>query len=321
MSAGFAAPIAAADSWQAASRGGSLIVTATKLITADGPYLAAHFPGQPVYPGVFILETVRQGVLAALAAHGHQARADVSAVHSLRFRHPLVPGDLLRVGVQVAATDATGEMRARARCKCADGTEVATMDLGFAAPRSAGGDLPASRPPAEPEPAAVMDYAEIRAALPHGPQMVLVDRAEVLDPGRRLRAIKTVSGTEPCYHDVSAGLPGDRFGYPASLIIESFGQAAVVLWRCGPGPPGDGLPMFAAARNCRFESQAYPGDLLRHEVTLERSIAGTGFASGETWAGCRRVATIGSIIAVLRDASGKVGVRSAGADTDGRLRP
>ena len=58
--------------------------------------------------------------------------------------------------------------------------------------------------------------------------------------------------------------------------------------------------MFVGARNYLFEGVARPGDVLRHEVRLESVVADTAFASGETWVGDRRIATIGSLIATRR---------------------
>ncbi len=149
------------------------------------------------------------------------------------------------------------------------------------------------------------DFGQIREILPHGPSMVLIDRVERLEPGRALHALKTVSGSEPCYRHLPPGLARECYAYPVSLIVESFGQAAVVLWHSGRdcAGPGAGVLMFAAARDCRFTGQAYPGDVLRHEVEFERSVAGTGFATGTTWVGDRRIATMGSVIAVVRPAT------------------
>jgi len=133
--------------------------------------------------------------------------------------------------------------------------------------------------------------------------MMLVDQVEWLDPGRALRAVKAISGSEPCYQHLPPGLPRERYAYPVSLIIESFGQAAVVLWQSGADAGftgGETLLAFAAARDCRFEAHAYPGDILRHEVEFEHAVSGTGFAKGEIWVGDRRIATIGSVIAVRR---------------------
>jgi 3-hydroxyacyl-[acyl-carrier-protein] dehydratase len=151
----------------------------------------------------------------------------------------------------------------------------------------------------------VRDYGEIRAILPHGAAMVLVDRVEWLEPGQALRAVKAISGGEPCYRGLPAGLPRGSYAYPVSLLIESFGQAAAVLWHSRHGGLADtgNLVMFAAARDCRFHGQAYPGDLLRHEVRLESAIVNTGFATGETWVGDRRIATMGSFIAAIRPAT------------------
>jgi 3-hydroxyacyl-[acyl-carrier-protein] dehydratase len=146
------------------------------------------------------------------------------------------------------------------------------------------------------------EFGEIRAILPQGTPMVLIDRVEWMEPGHSARAIKAISGSEPCYLDLPPGLPAQRYAYPPSLMIESFGQAAAVLWLSkegGMAGPLDTL-MFAAARDCRFHGRAYPGDVLRHEVRLESSVAKTGFATGETWVGERRIATMGSFIAVVR---------------------
>ncbi len=149
------------------------------------------------------------------------------------------------------------------------------------------------------------EYGDLRSVLPHGPQMLLVDQVEWLEPGRALRALKAITGSEPCYQHLPPGLPRERYAYPASLMLESFGQAAMVLWASTPGEFSlDGkLLMFAAARDFRLEGRAFPGDVLRHEIEFERSIADSGFAAGQIWVGDRRIATVGSVIAVVRPAS------------------
>ena len=83
----------------------------------------------------------------------------------------------------------------------------------------------------------IAEYGQIRAMLPQAAPMVLLDRVQVLEPGRSLRALKAVSGSEPCYQDVPAGLPERRYAYPRSLLLESFGQAAAVLWQCDSPSP------------------------------------------------------------------------------------
>jgi 3-hydroxyacyl-[acyl-carrier-protein] dehydratase len=298
----YAAPLPAVDALDAVTGAdGRIDVTAVKLIALEDPYQRAHFPGRPVYPGVFLLETVCQ---AGLAAIGPGPAPVVTTVTSLRFFRPMVPGDRLRAAVVIGPPGEDGERKVTASCRSGDGTETARMSLTFGARYAGPGPAVATGAGPGPEGGRTLGYEQIRAILPHGPQMVLVDRAEVSGDGRTVRAVKAVSGTEPCYQHLTAGLPRERFAYPLSLIIESFGQAAAVLWRAGVGPPGRHLLMFAAARNWRFEGPVYPGDVLRHEVTMENSIASTGFASGLICAGGRRVATAGSVIAVVRPDGG-----------------
>lgn len=128
MTGRYAAPLRALDSMRVATRRNELVVTARKLVVADDPYLPGHFPGQPIYPGVFIVETVRQAVAAAV---GERAGVvpELSAIGSVRFLVPLTPGDELCVEVVVRPGEPGGAVGARARCRLGDGTEAARLTL------------------------------------------------------------------------------------------------------------------------------------------------------------------------------------------------
>ena len=144
------------------------------------------------------------------------------------------------------------------------------------------------------------DRSWIVAKLPHGHPMVLVDRVVAVDVGRRLVAHKAITLSEPCYSRMRADWRPEAFAYPTSLLIESFGQAAALLWASSEGGSADSIVMFAAAKQCEVSRRAYPGDVLEHEVVLDRVVAGTAFASGETRVATKRIATFTSIIAVAR---------------------
>jgi 3-hydroxyacyl-[acyl-carrier-protein] dehydratase len=146
------------------------------------------------------------------------------------------------------------------------------------------------------------EHADVRAVLPQRHPLLLVDRVVALDPGRSIRTVKAVTGTEPCYARLGEGTPRWGYAYPSSLIIESFTQSAAVLWLASRvSTPDDGqLLILVGATNFRFESTAYPGDVLTHEVKLDTVIADTAFASGETWVGARRVATVARLVATRR---------------------
>jgi 3-hydroxyacyl-[acyl-carrier-protein] dehydratase len=148
-----------------------------------------------------------------------------------------------------------------------------------------------------------LDYPRIRGVLPHGHGMVLLYRVDELVPGERIVAVKAVSGGELCYAGLAPDAPAAAYAYPVSLLLESFGQAAAVLWLSG-GQASRRVPdevlMLAAARDCRFERPAYPGDLLRHVVRLEHRSDGATFVSGHTERNGELVASYGSLTAVVR---------------------
>lgn len=171
--------------------------------------------------------------------------------------------------------------------------------------RGPGGDAEPRRSAAMRTAAMTLGHGHVRMVLPQAGPMVLIDRVEQIEPGRELHAVKAINGSEPCYERLRGGLPERAYAYPVSLLLESFGQAAAVLWHSRHGQLVDdhSLLMFAAVHECRFHGRAYPGDVVRHEVKLERSIANTGFATGESWVDHHRIATMGTFIAAVRPAS------------------
>lgn len=146
-----------------------------------------------------------------------------------------------------------------------------------------------------------LDFSRIRRLLPHGPGMVLVDRVEDLRPGVELQAVKVISGGEACYRSLGPDSPIERYAYPPSLVLESFGQAAALLWLSArPLRDDDQTLMFVAAKDCAFPGRAYPGDVLRHVVRMEHHGEGAAFVCGHTSTGSRRIASFGSLTAVVR---------------------
>ena len=78
-------------------------VVGYKNVTANEPFFQGHFPGNPIMPGVLIIEAMAQvgGVLARLSISGAQERENTEAVYfmsidKVKFRRPVVPGDQIR---------------------------------------------------------------------------------------------------------------------------------------------------------------------------------------------------------------------------------
>lgn len=72
----------------------------------DEPVFAGHYPGNPILPGIYTLESLQQGVEHFYALAGK--RAVLRKVKSMRFLAPFVPRDRMEVSI-VADSDASGE--------------------------------------------------------------------------------------------------------------------------------------------------------------------------------------------------------------------
>src|SRR5262249_41182321 len=74
-------------------------LVALKNVTINEPFFNGHFPGNPVMPGVLIVEALAQagGVLAARRAGFDPAKQVIyfMAIDKVKFRRPVVPGDQL----------------------------------------------------------------------------------------------------------------------------------------------------------------------------------------------------------------------------------
>ena len=76
-----------------------------KNVSVNEPFFTGHFPGNPIMPGVLIVEAMAQ-TAGALVMHSMQAKADDKIVYFMsidraRFRHPVVPGDMLMIPVKL----------------------------------------------------------------------------------------------------------------------------------------------------------------------------------------------------------------------------
>jgi 3-hydroxyacyl-[acyl-carrier-protein] dehydratase len=80
-------------------------IVGIKCVTVNEPFFVGHFPGNPVMPGVLIVEALAQSGAVLMSK---SLNADVEgktimfmSVEAARFRQPVRPGDVLRMHVEV----------------------------------------------------------------------------------------------------------------------------------------------------------------------------------------------------------------------------
>src|SRR6201984_1958054 len=85
-------------------------IVAIKNVTINEPFFAGHFPGLPIMPGVLIVEAIAQagGALLLTEVEDRENKVMVfTGIERARFRRPVVPGDQLRIEVEVKAWRST----------------------------------------------------------------------------------------------------------------------------------------------------------------------------------------------------------------------
>jgi 3-hydroxyacyl-[acyl-carrier-protein] dehydratase len=144
----------------------------------------------------------------------------------------------------------------------------------------------------------LIEQAEIKQLIPHRSPMLLIDGVLSMDVGSKLIAVKHISNEEPCFIGLQGDLSKEAYAYPASLVIESFGQAAAILYSLSlraqaakseinsetiENEDGGGVVLLGSMAKFTFYRDIFPGDTIAHHVTLSNRLSNAAVCQGEVW--------------------------------------
>ncbi|MDR0416334.1 MAG: hypothetical protein LBH76_03265, partial [Propionibacteriaceae bacterium] len=190
---------------------------ARQSMPADDPYQAGHYPGQPIYPGVFYVESAVRWITGCAAAAGRPLVW--RGLRQVRYTGQGRPGESYDIKLAKVA-DLPDETAIRAVCATPGGRQLCVLDLVFEPTASSrpdsGGLGPAPAALAEPA-GRRLGPAEIERLLPHRGPMLLLEEL-ILDPAATVAwGRHTVGPDEP-----GLALPPPPPAWPHGLAIELF---------------------------------------------------------------------------------------------------
>ena len=128
-------------------------IVALKNVTANEPFFTGHFPGNPIMPGVLTVEAMAQaGAILVLIEFPDRDNKLVvfTGIEKARFRRPVVPGDQIRIEVEVLSwRSIAGRMGGKA---FVDGKLVAEATISCAVVPRNRNDGETHTPPADADP-------------------------------------------------------------------------------------------------------------------------------------------------------------------------
>jgi 3-hydroxyacyl-[acyl-carrier-protein] dehydratase len=113
-----------------------------------------------------------------------------------------------------------------------------------------------------------MTFEEVKQHLKQRFPLLMVDRVLELEPGKRIKAVKNVTGNEIQF----LGHFADYAIMPGTLIIEAIGQSASILFSrtTGKGMDQREFMALAAVNDMRFLVPVLPGHTITMEVNILR---------------------------------------------------
>lgn len=107
-------------------------VTGLKNVTVNEPFFQGHFPGNPIMPGVLIVEALAQtaGIAVAIQEESKNKLGVFAGIESMKFKRQVVPGDTLMLEAEILANK-MGIVKAKVKATV-EGQMAAEGEIKFA---------------------------------------------------------------------------------------------------------------------------------------------------------------------------------------------
>lgn len=258
------------------------------LVSGSDIFALGHYPGNPIYPGVLILE--RLSTLARrLAEREFGGPAAVTAVKRVQYLDAVVPGDVVTLcssikkrsdtGFEVSVSAVVGDKtKTRATLLCTPGNRPLAT---------------ASTAPDAGDGAPVLTHRDLGRVLPHRYPFLLLDNVQAYESGQWIRARKVLNRASPLFLDQQPT------SYPQGLAIESFGQAGIALFFLSrPGEQPVDIVLGSVGETELLGDIPFDA-VLTVEARIERLLPNAVVFSGLARVGDQVVTRVGSLVAMV----------------------
>lgn len=261
-----------------------------KNTSINEPFYQGHFPENPVFPGVLILESMAQAAgLLVFKTKDLKPRASLymyAGVSKARFKSIVYPGDQMVIDVRLK-TERRNVVFLSAKAMVGD-TVVCEAELTIVGIDEA--DMMqsiserASRKqilsPVEQDPISGMGIQAILKCLPHRAPFLLIDRVlSISDKLTKIQVLKSTTVNEPFYQ----GHFPEKPVFPGVMLLEAMAQTAGVLAvkRSEEAGKTNQMFLFAGIDNAKFKRVVQPGDQIIIDVEFLQEKSSIGFYRGK----------------------------------------
>lgn len=242
--------------------------TGIKAVSSLDWYFKIHFPGNPIVPGVFLMEAMQQTGLFIITTlpETKEKLMLFQGCKNMRMYKSVRPGDIIKTDVQLKAyrngiADFDGKLYIQ------DG-EKETLACAMTFTQIVRSQLPQIKAPEAAakinveERGGVIDWQDMETYLSNTGDFRFVDKVKVI-PGQTAVGVKLAS-SQDWYYGVST--PGDLF-MPSSVMIEAIIQTGVFTVTTMPEKPSR-LMLFHGCESAEFFGTIRPGDIAVMETHL-----------------------------------------------------